>query len=133
MKKKTLMILILSILTLFVLCSCARNTDSAVYRAVRRGENAIDRGIGDMGNGIDNATDVVTGNRYSADSGYSGYVGTGNATELFPTIRDKSRDNMGQVNTTNGSADGGMGDMYDDMDRHRNSLRTDTFKNGKNK
>ena len=86
---------------------------------------------------------------YGANSGYSGYAGTGTTTagagtrrtsgtgsrtnvtgrddgmELFPTLRDTSRDNMGQINTTNGSSDGGRGDIYDDMNTNRNSLRTD--------
>ncbi len=130
MKKKTLLILVLAIFTLLALASCARNSNSAIDRALKRGENAIDRGIGDIGDGIENATDMITDDMYGANSGYSGYAGTGNAMEIFPTIRDKSRDNMGQINTTNGSADGGMGDMYDDMERSRNSLRTDTFSMG---
>ena len=71
---------------------------------------------------------------YGANSGYSGYVANGSNTtvtgrdkgiDLFPTVKDTSKDNMGQINTTNGKADGGKGDMYDDMNMARNSLRTD--------
>ncbi|MBP3579861.1 MAG: hypothetical protein J6K12_01295, partial [Clostridia bacterium] len=55
-------------------------------------------------------------------------TGSDRKMDLFPTLRDTSKDNFGQVNTTNGSSDGGMGDIYDDMDSNRNSLRTDKMK-----
>ena len=82
---------------------------------------------------------------YSANGGYDGFTGNGTMTtgngamtkgkakdikkskgmNLLPSLSDTSKDNYGQINTTNGSADGGMGDMYDDMNMSRNSLRTD--------
>ena len=119
-----------------------------IDNAIRNGENVVDYGMGALGNG--NGTDTV-GNgyyrggmgmndgfgSYGANSGYNSYVGNGTSTtvtgsdrkmDLFPTLRDTSKDNFGQVNTTNGSSDGGMGDIYDDMDSNRNSLRTDKMK-----
>lgn len=121
-----------------------------INNAIRNGENVVDYGLGALDNSMGGDRDV-TGNRYyrggmgmndgfgttyGANSGYSSYVGNGTSTsvsgtddgmEIFPTIRDTSRDNFGQVNTTNGSADGGKGDIYDDMNMNRNSLRTDKF------
>ena len=111
MKIKNILIIAAVILTVFLLCSCSRNSSRAIDNAVRRGENAIDRGIGSIGNGIENSMDVVTGDRYGANSGYSGNVGTGTgttlpyngrATELHPTLRHRAR-NMGNVNNSGNS------------------------------
>lgn len=136
---KSAKILFISSLILLVaisLCSCSRNSSRAIDRAVNRGENAIDRGMGSIGDGIENSMDIITGNGYGANSGYSGNVGTGTGTslpyggrpmELLPTLGDKSNDNKGQINTTNGNKDGGMGDMYRDNDMRRNSLKRDTL------
>ena len=136
--KSTKIIFICSLILLaaVLLCSCSRNSNRAIDRAVKRGENAIDRGMGSIGDGIENSMDIITGNGFGANSGYSGNVGTrtgtslpysGRAMELLPTLTDKSSDNMGQINTTNGNKDGGMGDMYRDNDTRRNSLKRDTF------
>ena len=121
-----------------------------IDNAIRNGENVVDYGMGALGmNGGNGGTGTNgSGGSYSrggmgmndgfgyygANSGYSGYTGNGSTTtvrggdrgmDLFPTIKDTSRDNYGQINTTNGSSDGGRGDIYDDMNTNRNSLRTD--------
>ena len=116
MKIKNLMIVFAIAFTLLAFCSCSRNSNRAVDNAVRRGENAIDRGIGFMGNGIDNSMDVVTGKRYSANNAYNGNVGngtgttlpySGRATELSPTLRSKARTNPGGINSNKGHTDYG--------------------------
>lgn len=152
-KKLIFSILTLSLLT-FMLCSCSKSSmrngndvkkdaEREIDNALRNGENVVDYGMGALENGAND----VTGNGYyrgglgfndgfGANDGYSGYVGNGTGSsvsttgtdggiELFPTAGDDSRDNIGQINTTNGSADGGMGDIYKDTDFNRNSLRTD--------
>ena len=116
-----------------------------IDNAIRNGENVVDYGMGALDYGMGAAgTGYTRGGMgmndgygygtYGANSGYSGYVGNGTTTavtgrddgiDLFPTLNDTSRDNMGQINTTNGKSDGGRGDMYDDMNMARNSLRTD--------
>lgn len=125
------------LLVALLFCSCSRNSSKEIDRAINRGENAIDRGIASAGDGIENSMDIITGDGFGANSGYSGNVGTGTGTslpysgrpmELLPTLGDKSNDNKGQINTTNGSKDGGMGDMYKDNDTRRNSLKRDTLK-----
>ena len=113
-----------------LLCSCSRssmrNTGDAMKRTARRAENFVE-------NGIDNITNPGMYG-YGANNGYSGYVGNGtgtalpndgNVTPILPTLRDKSKDNRGQINTNNGSLDGGMGDIYKDNSRKRNSVRRD--------
>ena len=121
----------LILLVTALLCSCSGNSSRAIDRAINRGENAIDRGMGSIGNGIENGMDITTGDRFGANNGYSGNVGTGTGTslpysgrpmKLLPTLDNKSGDNMGQINTNNGSKDGGKGDMYNDTNRARNSL-----------
>ena len=133
---KIIFIMSITVLISLFMCSCMRNSSRKIDDAINRGENAIDRGVGSAGDGIENSMDVVTGDRFGANSGYSGSVGNGTNTslpysgrpmELLPTLTDKSRDNMGQINTTNGSEDGGNGDMFNDMDRRRNSFRVDSF------
>jgi len=145
--KNTIFILLIISLFSVILCSCSRDemrTGTAdakrgIDNAIRNGENVVDYGMGALENGVND----ITGDRYyrggrgmndgfGANSGYSAYVGNGTGTtasrktnKYLPTIGDTSRDNMGQVNTTNGSSDGGMGDIYDDMNMSRNSLRTD--------
>lgn len=133
---KIIFLLSITIMVSLFMCSCMRNSSGKIDKAINRGENAIDRGIGSVGDGIENSMDIVTGDRFGANSGYSGGVGNGTNTslpysgrpmELLPTLTDKSRDNMGQINTTNGNKDGGNGDMFNDMDRRRNSLSIDRF------
>ena len=121
-----------------------------IDNAIRNGENVVDYGMGALDYGMGTSdTGYTRGGMgmndgygtYGANSGYNAYAGTGttaagtgtrtavtgrdNGMELFPTLKDTSRDNMGQINTTNGKSDGGKGDMYDDMNMNRNSLRTD--------
>ena len=111
-----------------------------INNAIRNGENVVDYGMGALG--MSGTNGYARGGMgmndgygtYGANSGYSGYTGNGSTTtvrgsdrgmDLFPTLKDTSRDNYGQINTTNGSSDGGRGDIYDDMNTNRNSLRTD--------
>lgn len=155
MNLKNIFFSILTVITVaLVLCSCSKSSirkgkdikndaERGIDNAIRNGENVVDYGMGGLERGAKNA--VGDGNYrgglgfndgFGANDGYSGYVGngTGNAVtttgtdegiELFPTAGDTSKDNIGQINTTNGSADGGMGDVYKDNDFNRNSLRTD--------
>ncbi len=137
MKIKFLFLSIIIAIAAVFLCSCStdsmRQGDGEVRNAVRRGENAIDRGIGSIGDGIENSMDIITGGSagngsygaYSAADGGMAYADRGRASNILPTLGDTSRDNYGQVNTTNGKADGGMGDMYSDTNTRRNSLRSD--------
>lgn len=142
MKKTNLLFIIsLAIVTVFLLCSCSRSSmmraGDTMRNAARRTENFMDNGLNAVENGIENGRNtVVGGGMYGANSGYSGNAGTGTGTSvamggkaspLLPTLGDKSRDNMGQINTNNGNLDGGMGDIYDDTDMKRNSLRRDTL------
>ncbi len=156
MKIKNTVIIMLCALCTVVMCSCSRDmmrtgtnlknsAKRGIDNAIRNGENVVDYGMGALENGTDvTGEGYYRGGRgmndgfgtYGANSGYSSYVGNGTSTtvtgsdkgmDLFPTIRDTSRDNFGQINTTNGSSDGGMGDIYDDTDSNRNSLRTDKF------
>lgn len=131
---KSTRIIFISTLILLVAvfsCSCSRNSSRAIDRAINRGENAIDRGIGSKGNGVEDSMDITTGDTYGANSGYSGNVGTGTGTslpysgrptELLPTLGDKHGDNKGQINTNNGNTDGGTGDKKRDNDMSANFM-----------
>ena len=129
-KSKRLLILAIAAITAILLCSCARSTmwrDRDESReVVRRGKNFIDSGVNAVENGIENGANTITGGMYGANSGYSGNAatGTGNiypndgtATEISPTLRSRARAmdkngkaNMGEINSNNGNADGGLGD-----------------------
>ncbi|MBQ7399819.1 MAG: hypothetical protein IJW06_05120 [Clostridia bacterium] len=148
--KKTNFLLIISasILAVFLFCSCSRSsmnrTGNSIRNATRRAENYMDNGLNAVENGVENGSNTIIGGAYGANSGYSGNAGIGSSTgigygtgtgaavarsgkasPLLPTLGDKSRDNKGQINTNNGSLDGGMGDIYDDTNMKRNSLRRD--------
>ena len=139
---KTLSIFIITAAVTLILCSCSTNTQrkgtsmaDGARNAVRRSEQAINNGIGTMENGMNNM--MGNGGYYTADGGYSAYnPGTsrttlpydGKATNILPTLRDTNRNNKGQINTNNGSSDGGMGDIYDDMNTSRNSIKTKSNK-----
>lgn len=150
--KKTNLLFIISaaIVTVFLLCSCSRGSmmraGDDMRNAARRTENFMDNGLNAVENGVENGRNTVIGGTYGANSGYSANAGigtstgvgygagsgmtvakSGKASPLLPTLGDKSRDNKGQINTNNGSLDGGMGDIYDDTDMNRNSLRRDTL------
>ena len=152
MKRNRLLIILSGImLACLLLCSCSRTgikrADDSMRRTARRAENYMDNGLNAVENGVENGNNtMVGGGMYGANSGYSGNAGigtttgigyganaggsttvarSGKATPLLPTLGDKSRDNKGQINTNNGSLDGGMGDIYDDTDMNRNSLKRD--------
>jgi len=139
--KIKLISIISAMVLILALTSCSTNsmrrgTDMA-RKAVRDGERAINRGIDRMENGIETTPEAVERSLgFEANNNYSGYTGMGTGSSvpygaarvnMFPSISDSSRDNYGQINTTNGKNDGGMGDLYDDMDMARNSMRVDTF------
>ena len=155
--KKTFYTTIFACLFILCLTSCStdtmRSTDSFMRNAARDTRNTIDRGMNAIDNGINGmngsyggmyGSNGMNGNNtnraYSADGGYSNYSAsgrdsmtgiTGNTNQrgdMLPSITSKSRDNYGQINTTNGRADGGMGDIYKDSDTRRNTLGVDTFK-----
>ena len=126
--------------------SMRNDAKRGIDNAIRQGENVVDYGLGALdGNGDAVGDRYYRGGKgmndgfgtYGANSGYDAYTGNGSTSvgtrtrndgmDLFPTLRDTSNDNFGQINTTNGKADGGMGDMYDDTDLKRNSLRTDKY------
>lgn len=152
---KTVITVFAVLVLAFAATSCSRNSmrkgtsmgndaRSGIDNAIRNGENVVDYGLG----ALDGTGDAV-GDRYyrggqgmndgfgtyGANSGYNAYTGngttsagtTGDGMNFMPSLSDTSRDNFGQVNTTNGKADGGMGDMYDDTGLTRNSLRTDKY------
>lgn len=129
LNKKILIVSVMAITTI-MLSSCSRssmrNAGDAMKNTARRAENFVENGI-----------DTMTGRgaNYGANSGYSGNVGmgvgtlpySGTAEPLLPTLGDRSRDNRGQINTNNGSLDGGTGDIYKDNDMKRNSMKRDTL------
>ncbi len=149
MKTKLLSIISIMILVL-ALCSCstnsmrrgtsmARNSQGSGGNGMNNGmNNSMNNSINSMEGGIETTPESVKRSLgFGANNNYSGNTGTGTGTSVpygstsrvnvFPSLSDSSRDNYGQVNTTNGTSDGGMGDMYDDMDMARNSMRVDTF------
>lgn len=125
MKKTNLFIIVaISLLTLFLLCSCSRGSvtraGDSMRNAARRTENFIDSGLNAVENGVENGMGTVVGGMYGANSGYSGNAGIGtttganyarggNATNLLPTINERNHTNKGMINTNRGSLDGGMG------------------------
>lgn len=139
---KTITLFIITAVATLLLCSCSTDTQrrgtsmaDGARNAVRRGEEVINRGIDSVENGMNNMMGNTSG--YGANSGYSAYspgVGgstlpyDGRATNILPTLRDTNRNNKGQINTNNGSSDGGMGDIYDDMNTSRNSIKTKSNK-----
>ena len=137
MKKNNFFMIFTLIITVFLLCSCSRGSvtraGDSMRNAARRAENFMDNGLNAVENGVENGRNtVVGGGMYGANSGYSANAGTGTGTSvamggtaspLLPTLGDKSRDNKGQINSNNGSIDGGMGDIYDDTDMKRNALK----------
>ncbi len=145
MKKTNLLIIISSVIvTVFLLCSCSRGSTTragdSLRNSARRTENFMDNGLNAVENGVENGNStVVGGGMYGANSGYSGNAGIGTnsagtggstavaqggrATPLLPTLGDKSRDNRGQINSNNGSLDGGMGDLRDNNDTKKNSKK----------
>lgn len=149
--KKTNLLFIIStaIVAVFLLCSCSRGSmmraGDTMRNAARKTENFMDNGLNAVENGVENGRNTAIGGTYGANSGYSANAGigtstgvgygngnmtvarSGKASPLLPTLGDKSRDNKGQINTNNGSLDGGMGDIYDDTDMRRNSLRRDNL------
>ncbi len=130
------------ILSLFTLMLCSCSTDSirtgtkdaakGIRNAARQGENVIDKGVGMVESGIDSM--LEPNNSYSANGGFSGYSANGTGTtlpyspsvsEIMPTAGSKAKINRGQINTTNGSSDGGKGDIFKDTSMKRNSLSQD--------
>lgn len=111
LNKKMLVLAILAITTI-ALTACSRSSmrdaGDAMKNTARKAENFVENGI-----------DTVTGRGvYGANDNYSGNSGTGTntmlpsggtASPLMPTVKDKTNENRGQINTNRGSLDGGMG------------------------
>ena len=123
--RKTNLFIIMScaILMVFLLCSCSRGSmtraGDTIRNTARRTENFMDNGLNAVPNNTENGRNPVTGGMYGANSNYSGNTGIGsssslpqdgNATPLLPTLGNKERDNVGQINTNRGSLDGGIDD-----------------------
>ena len=125
MKKTNLIIIMaISLLTLFLLCSCSRGSvtraGNTMRNTARRTENFMDNGLNSVRNGIENGANTVVGGMYGANSGYNANAGIGTttggttvakggtATNLLPTLNERNRINKGMINTNRGALDGGL-------------------------
>lgn len=99
LSKSIIMIITVSIMTL-ILCSCTSDKNGNNQNSVTDDVKRIGNDIKDTGEDI---AEGLTGNSMgdSRDSGMN---------------YSDSHDNNGQINTTNGAYDGGMGDAYPDTD-----------------
>lgn len=128
-----------SIMTI-ILCSCSRQTANSVKRDMKNAKNGVmdmfdgetssngenyshysrRNGVVTGGDTVGNAVSGIMGSRSVGER--DGMTGTSTHGSRNPAAgKYRTGTNSGQVNTNNGSADGGHGDMYSDMSTHSNT------------
>jgi len=134
-----LALLTVSVMTI-ILCSCSRQTADSMGRDIKNAK----RGVMDMfdgetssngqnyseysrrdnvvtgGDTVGNAVSGIMGSRSVGEQG--GMSGTSTRGSSNPAAKRHRTGNNGQVNTNNGSADGGHGDIYSDANTSANNL-----------
>ena len=128
-----------AVLTLFF-CSCSKQTANSAKRDMRNMKNGVidmfdgetstngqnyseysrRNGVVTGGDTVGNAVSGIMGTRSVGEK--DGMTGTSTHGSRNPAAKKyRTGTNNGQVNTNNGSADGGHGDMYSDMNTTRNT------------
>ncbi len=134
-----LTLLTVSVMTI-ILCSCSRQTADSMGQDMRNAGNGVmdmfdgetstngqnyseysrRSGVVTGGDTVGNAVSGVTGSRSVGES--NGMTGTSTRGTNNPAAKKHRTGNNGQVNTNNGSADGGHGDIYSDANTSANNL-----------